>query len=230
MQSATNKDSHVSVKFLDTIDTPHELVADYCLVAVGRKPYTEGLGLANTCIELDEKGRIKTNHLLCTKEENIYAIGDVIDGPMLAHKAEEDGVFVAETINGQKPHLNYLLIPNVVYTWPEVASVGYTEEQLKKENTAYRVGKFPFTASGRARAAMDTDGFVKVLTEPKYGELLGVHIIGPRAADLIAQPVTGMHYEITDEDMFRMSYAHPTYAEAIKEACLIASGQGAINL
>lgn len=230
VQSVVNNGNHVVVNYLDTTDTPHEIRADYCLVAVGRKPYTKGLGLENTRIELDEKGRIKTDKQLRTAEENIYAIGDVINGPMLAHKAEEDAVFVAETINGQKPHLNYLLVPNVVYTWPEVASVGYKEEELKKDNIAYRVGKFPFLASGRARAAMDTDGFVKVLSEPKYGELLGVHIIGPRAADLIAQPVTGMHYEITDEDMFRMSYAHPTYAEAIKEACLIASGQGAINI
>ncbi|MDO1449706.1 dihydrolipoyl dehydrogenase [Rhodocytophaga aerolata] len=230
VQSVVNNGNHVVVNYLDTTDTPYETRADYCLVAVGRNPYTKGLGLENTQIELDEKGRIKTDKQLRTAEENIYAIGDVINGPMLAHKAEEDAVFVAETINGQKPHLNYLLVPNVVYTWPEVASVGYTEEELKKDNIAYRVGKFPFQASGRARAAMDTEGFVKVLSEPKYGELLGVHIIGPRAADLIAQPVTGMHYEITDEDMFRMSYAHPTYAEAIKEACLIASGQGSINI
>ncbi|PBQ31100.1 dihydrolipoyl dehydrogenase [Sphingobacteriaceae bacterium] len=230
VQAAKNNGTSVSVSFLDATGTAKELSAEYCLVAVGRKPYTEGLGLDNTKIGVDEKGRIKTDKNLRTAEENIYAIGDVIAGPMLAHKAEEEGAFVAETINGQKPHINYNLIPAVVYTWPEVASVGYTEEQLKKENKAYRIGKFPFLASGRARAAMEPDGFVKVISEPKYGELLGVHIIGPRAADLIAQAVIGMHYETTDEDMFRISYAHPTYSEALKEAYLIASGQGALNL
>lgn len=230
VQSAKNNGESVTLSFLDSTGATKELSAEYCLVAVGRKPYTEGLGLDKTKIALDEKGRIKTDKNLRTAEENIYAIGDVIEGPMLAHKAEEEGTFVAETINGQKPHINYNLIPGVVYTWPEVASVGYTEEQLKKENKTYRIGKFPFLASGRARAAMEPDGFVKVISEPKYGEILGVHIIGPRAADLIAQGVIGMHYETTDEDMFRISYAHPTYSEALKEAYLIASGQGALNL
>ncbi len=230
VQSAANNGKDVTIRFLDNTDAPQELKADYCLVAVGRKPYTNGLGLENTRVQLDEKGRVKVNETLRTAEENIYAIGDVIDGPMLAHKAEEEGAFVAETINGQKPHINYQLIPGVVYTWPEVASVGYTEEQLKKEGRAYRIGKFPFLASGRARAAMEPDGFVKVISEPKYGELLGVHVIGPRAADLIAQAVTGMHYETTDEDMFRISYAHPTYSEALKDAYLIASGQGSVNI
>lgn len=230
VQSAVNNDSDVTVKFLDASDKAAELTADYCLVAVGRKPYTEGLGLEHTAIQLDEKGRIKVNPQLQTSEPHIYAIGDVIDGPMLAHKAEEEGSFVAETINGQKPHVNYNLIPGVVYTWPEVASVGQTEEQLKQQNITYNIGKFPFVASGRARASMESDGFVKVITEPKYGEILGVHIIGPRAADLIAQPVIGMTYETTDEDMFRISYAHPTYSEALKDAYMMASGQGAINL
>ena len=230
VQSAKNTGSSVSLKYLDNADAPHELSVDYCLVAVGRKPYTDGLGLENTAIKIDDKGCIVTNSNLQTNEKNIYAIGDVINGPMLAHKAEEEGVFVAETINGQKPQINYNLIPGVVYTWPEVASVGYSEEQLKNENRSYRVGKFPFVASGRARAAMEPDGFVKVISDTKYGEILGVHIIGPRAADLIAQAVIGMHYETTDEDMHRISYAHPTYSEALKEAFLIASGQGALNL
>lgn len=229
VQSANNTGNAVDISFLDEGGQPQTLTADYCLVAVGRKPYTQGLGLENTKIKTDEKGRIKTRQLQ-TDESNIYAIGDVIDGPMLAHKAEEEGVFVAETINGQKPQLHYELIPGVVYTWPEVASVGITEEQAKKEGRSYRTGKFPFLASGRARAAMEPDGFVKVIADTKYGEILGVHIIGPRAADLIAQAVTGMHYETTDEDMFRISYAHPTYSEALKEAFLIASGQGALNL
>ncbi len=230
VQSAKNDGSSVTINYIDDKDNNIDLNVDYCLVAVGRKPYTDGLGLENINVRLDDKGRIETDSNLKTNENNIYAIGDVIAGPMLAHKAEEEGVFVAEVINGQKPHIDYKLIPSVVYTWPEVASVGFSEEQLKKENRTYRVGKFPFAASGRARAAMESDGFVKVLSDPHYGELLGVHVIGPRAADLIAQAVIGMHYETTDEDMIRISYAHPTYSEALKEAYLIASGQGAINL
>ncbi len=230
VQSVLNNGGNTTVKFIDKNNITSEITTDYWLVAVGRKPYTEGLGLEKTDVKLDEKGRIITNKLLQTSEENIYAIGDVITGPMLAHKAEEEGVFVVETINGQKPHMNYNLIPSVVYTWPEVASVGYTEDELKRENKPYRTGKFPFSASGRARAAMESDGFVKVLSDPKYGEVLGLHIIGPRAADLIAQGVIGMEYEVTDEDMFRISYAHPTYSEALKEAYLMASGQGALNI
>lgn len=230
VQSAVNNGNSVTVSYLDQENNKLELHADYCLVAVGRRPYTDGLGLEHTRIQLDEKGRIKTNERLQTKEPNIYAIGDVINGPMLAHKAEEEGTFVAETINGQKPHINYELIPGVVYTWPEVASVGYSEEQLKEKGIEYRKGKFPFSASGRARAAGDTDGFTKVLTGIKYGEILGVHIIGARAADLIAQAVIAITYEATDEDLFRMSYAHPTYSETLKEAYLISSGQGALNM
>ncbi|ANF49160.1 dihydrolipoyl dehydrogenase [Chryseobacterium glaciei] len=206
------------------------LEADYVLMAVGRRPYTEGLGLENTEIELDEKGRIKTNENLQTNVPSIYAIGDVVAGPMLAHKAEEEGVFVAEIINGQKPHIHYNRIPGVVYTWPEVASVGYTEEELIAKGIEYRKGKFPFSASARARAAMEKDGFAKVLSEPKYGEVLGVHIIGPRAADLIAQAVISLEYEVTDSDMFMISYAHPTYSEVLKEAYMLVSGQPAINI
>jgi dihydrolipoamide dehydrogenase len=230
VKSAVNKGNTVAVSFLDENNIQQEQSADYCLVAVGRKPYTEGLGLENTAIQLDEKGRIKTNDKLQTAEATIYAIGDVISGPMLAHKAEEEGTFVAETINGQIPHINYDLIPGVVYTWPEVASVGYTEEQLKEKGITYKKGKFPFSASGRARAASDTEGFTKVLTGTKYGELLGVHIIGARAADLIAQAVIAITYEATDDDLFRMSYAHPTYSETLKEAYLMSSGQGALNI
>ena len=179
VQSATNNGKNTTIKYLDASNIIQEITADYCLVAVGRKAYTESLGLENTKIKIDERGRIATDKNLRTEEENIYAIGDVIAGAMLAHKAEEEGVFVAETINGQKPHINYKLIPGVVYTWPEVASVGYTEEELKKENIEYRVGKFPFSANAKARAAMEKDGFAKVLSEPKYGEILGIHIIGP---------------------------------------------------
>jgi dihydrolipoamide dehydrogenase len=225
-----NADSKGKVFFKDKNGTEGGLEADYVLVAVGRSPYVKGLGLENTDIQLDERGFIKVNENNQTSASNIYAIGDVIGGAMLAHKAEEEGVFVVETINGQKHHIHYNRIPSVVYTWPEVASVGYTEEYLKQKNIAYNVGKFPFSASARARASMDMDGFAKVLVDPKYGEVLGVHIIGARAADLIAQGVIAQEYEVTAEDMFRISYAHPTYSETLKEAYLIASGQGAINI
>jgi dihydrolipoamide dehydrogenase len=225
-----NTGSAAKVFFKDKNGAEGALEADYILVAVGRSPYVKGLGLENTDVQLDEKGFIKVNENNQTSASNIYAIGDVIGGAMLAHKAEEEGVFVAETINGQKHHIHYNRIPSVVYTWPEVASVGYTEEYLKKNNIAYNVGKFPFSASARARASMDMEGFAKVLVDPKYGEVLGVHIIGARAADLIAQGVIAQEFEVTAEDMFRISYAHPTYSETLKEAYLIASGQGAINI
>lgn len=225
-----NTGSAAKVFFKDNNGTKGELEADYVLVAVGRSPYVKGLDLENTDVQLDERGFIKVDENSRTSASNIYAIGDVIGGAMLAHKAEEEGVFVAETINGQKRHIHYNRIPSVVYTWPEVASVGYTEEYLKQNNIAYNVGKFPFSASARARASMDMEGFAKVLVDPKYGEVLGVHIIGARAADLIAQGVIAQEYEVTAEDMFRISYAHPTYSETLKEAYLIASGQGAINI
>lgn len=225
-----NVGSKGKVFFKDKNGTEGELEADYILVAVGRSPYVKGLGLENTDVQLDERGFIKINENNQTSVPAIYAIGDVIGGAMLAHKAEEEGVFVAETINGQKRHIHYNRIPSVVYTWPEVASVGYTEEYLKQNNIAYNTGKFPFSASARARASMDMEGFAKVLVDPKYGEVLGVHIIGARAADLIAQGVIAQEYEVTAEDMFRISYAHPTYSETLKEAYLIASGQGAINI
>lgn len=218
------------VYYRDENQKEFSLEAEYVLMAVGRRPYTEGLGLENTAIQLDEKGRIKTNENLQTAVPSIYAIGDVVAGPMLAHKAEEEGVFVAEIIDGQKQHIHYNRIPGVVYTWPEVASVGYTEEELIAKGIEYRKGKFPFSASARARAAMEKDGFAKVLSEPKYGEVLGVHIIGPRATDLIAQAVIGLEYEVTDSDMFMISYAHPTYSEVLKEAYMLASGQSAINI
>jgi len=225
-----NTGSAAKVFFKDKTGTEGELEADYVLVAVGRSPYVKGLGLENTEVQMDGKGFIKVNENNQTSVPTIYAIGDVIGGSMLAHKAEEEGVFVAETINGQKRHIHYNRIPSVVYTWPEVASVGYTEEYLRQNNIAYNVGKFPFSASARARASMDMEGFAKVLVDPKYGEVLGVHIIGARAADLIAQGVIAQEYEVTAEDMFRISYAHPTYSETLKEAYLTASGQGAINI
>ncbi len=207
-----------------------EIVGDYCLVSVGRAPYTQGLGLDKVGIKLDERGRIPVSDHLETVVPGIYAIGDVVQGPMLAHKAEEEGVFVAEVMSGQKPHINYNLIPGVVYTWPEVASVGYTEEQLKEKGKLYKVGSFPFLASGRARASMDTDGLIKVLADKQTDEILGVHMIGPRAADLIAEAVVAMEYRAAAEDIARISHAHPTFTEAFKEACLAATENRAIHM
>jgi dihydrolipoamide dehydrogenase len=206
-----------------------ELKGDYCLVSIGRRPYTDGLGLDKVGIET-VKGQIPVDDHLRTSVDNIYAIGDVVKGAMLAHKAEEEGVFVAEQLAGQKPHINYLLIPGVVYTWPEVASVGYTEEQLKAQGRAYKVGSFPYKALGRARASMDTDGLVKILADKATDEILGVHIIGARAADMIATGVTAMEFRASAEDVARMSHAHPTYMEAVKEACLAATENRPIHI
>ncbi|MGB5394056.1 MAG: dihydrolipoyl dehydrogenase [Lutimonas sp.] len=204
----------------DKKGNPVEFKGDYCLVAVGRKAYTEGLGLENVGIQVNERGQIETNDHLQTNIPNIYAIGDVVKGAMLAHKAEEEGTMAAEIIAGQKPHINYNLIPGVVYTWPEVAGVGKTEEELKAEGLNYKSGSFPMRALGRARASMDIDGLVKVLADAKTDEILGVHMIGARAADMIAEAVVAMEFRASSEDVARMSHAHPTYTEAIKEACL----------
>jgi dihydrolipoamide dehydrogenase len=225
-----NKGKEVVVKAESQKGETIELKGDYCLVSIGRRPYTEGLGLENIGLETNDKGQIEVDDHLQTKVSNVYAIGDVIKGAMLAHKAEEEGVFVAEVIAGQKPHINYNLIPGVVYTWPEVASVGYTEEQLKEKGTPYNSGAFPFKASGRARASMDIDGTVKVLAHKETDEILGVHIIGPRAADMIGEAVVAMEYRASAEDIARMSHAHPTYSEALKEACLAATGNRALNI
>ncbi len=206
-----------------------ELKGDYCLVSIGRRPYTDGLGLDKVGIELD-KGKIPVDNHLKTKVDNIYAIGDVVRGAMLAHKAEEEGVMVAEQLSGQKPHINYNLIPGVVYTWPEVASVGSTEEQLKEQGRAYKTGSFPYKALGRARASMDLDGLVKILADKTTDEILGVHIIGARAADMIAAGVVAMEYRASAEDVSRMSHAHPTYMEAVKEACLAATANRPIHM
>jgi dihydrolipoamide dehydrogenase len=191
---------------------------------------TEGLQLENAGLSTDERGRIQVNDHLQTEQAHIYAIGDVIKGAMLAHKAEEEGVFVAEVMAGQKPHINYNLIPSVVYTWPEVASVGLTEEQLKLQERDYKSGQFPMRALGRARASMDIDGFVKILADAKTDEVLGVHMIGARCADLIAEGVTAMEFRASAEDIARMSHAHPTYAEAVKEAALAASENRALHM
>ena len=207
-----------------------EFKGDYCLVSVGRKPHTKGLNLEAIGVQLNEKGQVEVNEFLQTSINNIYAIGDVVRGSMLAHKAEEEGVMVAEFIAGQKPHIDYNLIPNVIYTWPEVASVGKTEEQLKEEGLNYKTGQFPMRALGRARASMDTDGFVKILADRETDEVLGVHMIGARAADLIAEAVTAMEFRASAEDIARMSHSHPTYAEAIKEAALAATENRALHI
>ena len=204
--------------------------AEYCLVSVGRTAFTNGLNLEAAGITTDDRGMIPVDEKLRTTQPHIFAIGDVIKGAMLAHKAEEEGVFVAEIINGEHPHIDYNLIPGVVYTWPEVASVGRTEEQLKAEGVNYKVGSFPFKASGRARASMDTDGLVKVLAHAESDEILGVHMIGPRAADMIAEAVVAMEFRASAEDISRMSHAHPTYTEALKEAALAATGDRALHV
>lgn len=203
---------------------------DYCLVSVGRKPYTEGLGLEKVNIKTDEKNRIEVNENLQTNLENIYAIGDVIKGQMLAHKAEEEGVFVAEHMAGQKPNINHHLIPGVVYTWPEVAAVGFTEEELKNSGKSYKVGQFPIRALGRARASMDIQGVIKIISDNNTDEVLGVHMIAPRAADLIMEAVVAMEYRASAEDIARICHPHPTYSEAIKEAALSATDQRPLHI
>ncbi len=202
-----------------------ELVADIVLVAVGRRPNTDGLGLDAVGVALDERGRIRTDAHFATNVAGIYAIGDVIAGPMLAHKAEEEGVAVAEQLAGQAGHVNYEAIPGVVYTWPEVAAVGRTEEELRTAGVAYRAGKFPFTANGRARAMGDTDGFVKILADSESDRILGAHIIGPDAGTLIAELVTAIEFGAAAEDVGRICHAHPTLSEAVKEAALAVEGR-----
>ena len=198
--------------------------ADKVLVAVGRFPYTDGLGLESVGVAMDGR-RVKIDKNFRTNVDNIYAIGDVVVGPMLAHKAEEEGVACAEIIAGRVAHINHLMIPGVVYTWPEVAAVGYTEEQLKENGTEYTVGKFPFAANGKAKAMEEKDGFVKVLAAKDDDRLLGVHIVGPRAGDMIAEAVTAMEFGGTAEDLGKISHAHPTLSEVMKEAALGNAGE-----
>ncbi|MDH4460014.1 MAG: dihydrolipoyl dehydrogenase [Flectobacillus sp.] len=225
-----NNGDDVTVTAKNSKDEDVQITGDYVLVCIGRRPFTDGLNLEAAGLATDQRGKIEIDeHTLQTKVAGIYAIGDVIRGAMLAHKAEEEGVFVAETIAGQKPHINYNLIPGVVYTWPEVASVGQTEEELKAAGRAYKAGSFPFKALGRATASMDTDGLVKVLADKTTDEILGVHIIGARAADMIAEAVVAMEFRASAEDVSRMSHAHPTYTEAMKEACLAATENRAIH-
>ena len=228
--SVKSENNTINVTAEDSNGSNVNFEGDYCLVSVGRKPYTKGLNLSSVGINTNDKGQIEVNDKLQTNIENIYAIGDVIKGPMLAHKAEEEGVLVAEILAKQKPHINYNLIPNVIYTWPEVASVGKTQEQLKSEGIDFKTGQFPMRALGRARASSDIDGFVKILADKKTDEILGVHIIGARAADLIAEAVTAMEFRASAEDISRMSHSHPTYAEAIKEAALAATEDRALHI
>ncbi len=206
------------------------LEGDYSLVSVGRRPYTDGLNADKAGVKISDRGQVEVNDHLQTNVPNIYAIGDVVRGAMLAHKAEEEGTMVAEILAGQKPHIDYNLIPGVVYTWPEVAAVGQTEEQVKASGTEYKVGSFPFKALGRARASGDLDGFVKIIADAKTDEVLGVHMIGARTADLIAEAVTAMEFKASAEDISRMSHAHPTFAEAVKEAALAATENRAIHV
>lgn len=230
VQSVERAGDVVTVKAENAKGEIITLEGDYSLVSVGRRPYTDGLSAEKAGVKVTERGQIEVNDHLQTSASNIYAIGDVVRGAMLAHKAEEEGVMVAEILAGQKPHIDYNLIPGVVYTWPEVAAVGKTEEQLKAEGVAYKAGSFPFKALGRARAGGDTDGFVKILADAKTDEVLGVHMIGARCADLIAEAVTAMEFRASAEDISRMSHAHPTFAEAIKEAALAATDNRALHV
>lgn len=230
VNGVSRKAKEVTFTAKDSKGNDVTLKGDYCLVSVGRRPYTDGLAADKAGVKITERGMVEVNNHLQTNIKNIYAIGDVVRGAMLAHKAEEEGVFVAETIAGQKPHIDYNLIPGVVYTWPEVASVGKTEEQLKEAKVEYKVGQFPMRALGRSRASGDTDGFVKILADKKTDEVLGVHMVGARVADLIAEAVTAMEFRASAEDIARMSHAHPTYAEAVKEAALAATEDRALHI
>ena len=225
-----NNGKNVTVTALSSSNEEIKIDADYCLISIGRKPYTENLCLDKAGVEVDSSGRIRVNDMLQTTQSGIFAIGDVVEGAMLAHKAEEEGVFVAEILAGQKPHINHNLIPNVVYTWPEVASVGLSEEKLKAEKIKYKVGVFPFKANGRAKISMDTDGFVKIIADAQSDEILGVHMIGPRCADLISEAVVAMEYRASAEDIARITHAHPTFSEVIKEAALAATDNRALHI
>tara|TARA_Y100000389_G_scaffold193080_1_gene221481 strand:- start:943 stop:2349 length:1407 start_codon:yes stop_codon:yes gene_type:complete len=221
VNAVKNKGASVTINYTDIKSSKEEIIeVDKVLVSVGRKPYTEGLNLSKVGIKKDDKGRIEVNHKLQTSIDNIYAIGDVIKGPMLAHKAEEEGIAVAEILSGQAGHVNYNVIPGVIYTSPEVATVGKTEEQLKSENTTYKIGKFPFLANSRAKVNNETDGFVKILADSKTDKVLGVHIIGPHSGDMIAEMALAMEFGASAEDIARTCHAHPTHTEAVKEAAL----------
>lgn len=218
VQSVERNGEEIIVKATNKKGEEVTFDGDYCLVSVGRKAYTEGLGLENVGVKVNERGQVEINEHLQTNVSNIYAIGDVVKGAMLAHKAEEEGVVVAEYIAGQKPHIDYNLIPGIVYTWPEVAAIGKTEQELKDAGVEYKSGKFSMRALGRSRASTDIDGFVKVLADKNTDEVLGVHIVGARAADLIMEAAVAMEYRASAEDLARICHGHPTYSEAVKEA------------
>ncbi len=221
VESLKDLGDKVSISYTNVNSSMKETMeVNKVLVSVGRKPYTEGLNLSKVGIKKDSKGRIEVNNKLQTSVNNIYAIGDVIKGPMLAHKAEEEGIAVAEILAGQAGHVNYDVIPGVIYTSPEVATVGKTEEQLKEENISYKIGKFPFLANSRAKVNNETDGFVKILADSKTDKVLGVHIIGPHCGDMIAEMALAMEFGASSEDIARTCHAHPTHTEAIKEAAL----------
>ena len=221
VESVKDQSGSVSISYTNVKNSKKEmLTVDKVLVSVGRKPYTEGLNLSKVGVKKDTKGRIEVNNKLQTSVKNIFAIGDVIKGPMLAHKAEEEGIAVAEILAGQAGHVNYDVIPGVIYTSPEVATVGKTEEQLKEERKNYKVGKFPFLANSRAKVNNETDGFVKILADSKTDKVLGVHIIGPHCGDMIAEMALAMEFGASSEDIARTCHAHPTHTEAIKEAAL----------
>ena len=221
VNSVNSKGSSVTINYTDIKNSKESIIeVDKVLISVGRKPYTEGLNLSKVGVKKDNKGRIEVNNKLQTTVKNIYAIGDVIKGPMLAHKAEEEGIAVAEILAGQAGHVNYDVIPGVIYTSPEVATVGKTEEQLKNEKQSYKVGKFPFLANSRAKVNNETDGFVKILADSKTDKVLGVHIIGPHCGDMIAEMALAMEFGASAEDIARTCHAHPTHTEAIKEAAL----------
>ena len=220
VEKITKSKNFVSLDVVDKEKNKKKIEADVVLISVGRKPYIEGLNLENVGVETDEKGKVKVNKNFETNVKNIYAIGDVIEGPMLAHKAEEEGIAVAELIAGQSGHVNYDIIPGVIYTSPEVASVGKTEEQLKTNKNNYKVGKFPFMANSRAKAIDETEGFVKILADSLTDKVLGVHIIGPHAGEMIAEMAIAMEFGASSEDIARTCHAHPTFSEAIKEAAL----------
>ena len=230
VNKVVRRGNNVYVTAVDKKGVEVSFEGDYCLVSVGRKPYTDKLNLEAAGVKLAPSGQIEVNNDLQTSNSNIFAIGDVVRGAMLAHKAEEEGVMVAEMIAGQKPHIDYNLIPNVIYTWPEVASVGKTEEELKISGVDYKIGQFPMRALGRSRASGDTDGFIKILADSKTDEVLGVHMIGARVADLIAEAVVAMEFRASAEDIARMSHSHPTYAEAVKEAALAASDNRPLHI
>jgi dihydrolipoamide dehydrogenase len=230
VQRVENTGKGVKVTALNKKDEEVTFDADYCLVSVGRKAYTEGLGLENVGLSTNDRGQVEVNDNLQTSVDNIYAIGDVVRGAMLAHKAEEEGTFVAEKIAGQIPHINYNLIPGVVYTWPEVASVGKTEQQLKESGLEFKSGSFPMKALGRSRASGDVQGLVKILADKETDEILGMHIIGARAADLIMEGVVAMEYRASAEDIVRMSHPHPTYSEAVREAAMAATADRPIHI